>query len=406
MANANNQGWWVIATSIFYQACTFGVFLYSFTFWIAPWSAEFNLPTTEVVMAMSMGNVTASLAAVWVGRLVDKVPVVKLVCSGLMMFALGFFLISIASAFWQIILVYSLLFGVGITTIGQLTAHTLAIRWFVKRRSVAIGWVSIGSSLGGLLVPPLVTQIAGDIGWRQTHQLLALVFAFVVLPIAAWQIREPALVREPKVDPQDQLLAPPVSTLQRYQQVLTQRRFWLIYMVLTPMVLGVYLFVVNLAPFGHDLGISVARTALVMSACSLAMIGGKIGSGFLFDHWSTSHVLNLILVVLIGSLALLSLTPSYPVLLIAGALLGASAGSYLTVSGTLVTLLYSPREFGGVMGLVLLSNIVVFLTVPVSSAMREATGSYVSVWLALMALSALGLLATRRVNALVLLAPA
>jgi cyanate permease len=62
--------------------------------------------------------------------------------------------------------------------------------WFVTHRGTAVGLVLVGTSIGGVLFPPLITALIAQFGWRETFQLMALA-PMLVLLVAMFLARSP-----------------------------------------------------------------------------------------------------------------------------------------------------------------------------------------------------------------------
>ncbi|KAJ6490505.1 MFS general substrate transporter [Mycena vulgaris] len=77
--------------------------------------------------------------------------------------------------FWQLLLCQGFALG---TASGVIFGPTLAIHWFKKRRSTAMGIVAAGSSLGGSIIPILVQKLIPQIGFQWTTRVLALLLLF------------------------------------------------------------------------------------------------------------------------------------------------------------------------------------------------------------------------------------
>ncbi len=88
-----------------------------------------------------------------------------------------------------------LLFGfMGIRSLGQgalgLAATTAAARWFERRRGQALGIVTAAGSAGISLAPVLSEWIISQQGWRTAWFVLGIVVLALVLPVAAFGLRD------------------------------------------------------------------------------------------------------------------------------------------------------------------------------------------------------------------------
>jgi hypothetical protein len=83
-----------------------------------------------------------------------------------------------------------LLTGVGLATAGFLSITTAVVPWFVRRRSTALALMSIGLSLGGLLVPLVAARWWTSAGARRCSSRPRVLLAG--LPLAVLMRRSPA----------------------------------------------------------------------------------------------------------------------------------------------------------------------------------------------------------------------
>lgn len=121
------------------------------------------------------------------GRLVDTYgpsPVIY-PCSFLCVFSLC--MTSLADKYYQIFLAQGLVFGLGAG--GVFTAAMVCVsQWFVKRRGLAVGIATSGSSLGGVIFPIFVNQVVEDVGFYGAVRYTAL-FIGVMLAASCIMVR-------------------------------------------------------------------------------------------------------------------------------------------------------------------------------------------------------------------------
>ena len=130
---------------------------------------------------------TVQLSLMWIGgpffgRITDSYgPTPILVpCSVLCVFSLC--MLSLSSKYYQIFLSQGLGFGLGAGGIFT-TCFVVAGQWFVKRRGLAVGIVTCGSSLGGVVFPFLVNRVIEEVGFAGAMRYTAL-FIGILLSVA------------------------------------------------------------------------------------------------------------------------------------------------------------------------------------------------------------------------------
>lgn len=346
-------GWNVVGVGLAFQAVTFGLTFFSFTFWVVPWMDEFGATRGEIMIAVMATNIAMGAIAPFAGPAMDRLSIRMLVCLGAISFSAGFALIAAATALWQIIAIYASLITLGTLFAGPLAAQTLAAKWFRAHRGMAIGWSSIGTSIGGFVLPLFVVLLLAELGWRTAHLILAALALVVILPLVWTVVRSTPEEKgiEPEPDLQDGATAPPSFPDWTTTMILRQRSYWVPICAFLPVMTAFGSIQFNLAPYVVDLGFPAQRAALLMSLLSGTMIGGKLFFGAMADRWDHRALYWLATGVMAGGILLLLSMPGYALLLLACVLLGFAAGGFLPLLGAIFASRFGPSSFGRVMGL-------------------------------------------------------
>lgn len=382
-------GWNVVAAAVLFQAITGGIFLYSFTLWIKPWSVEFGAAPSYIILAFTLGTLSYTLVAPFLGRALDRLSIRALVCWGAVLVGLGFALISIATSMAQIIALYATVIGVGGQMAGTLSGQTLAAKWFRARRGLALGISGLGGSLGGLLAPPLVALLLEAVGWRQAHLILAAVIIGVVVPVSWLVVSNSPEAKGVEPEPENPRAAPSAALDDRgwtVPAILTSRTFVVCAMAFPPLAACAAAVQQNLGPFAAELGIQPVRLSLVLSTIAVGAILGKLAFGALVDRIDHRLVYWMAAAVCVTGLMAMLGGPDYKRLLAAAGLLGFGSGSVIPVLGAIVGARFGPRSFGQVMGLMGMATLLSTFGALILASVREASGSYD---LALLAFAAL-----------------
>ena len=89
-------------------------------------------------------------------------------------------MLSLSTEYYQILLSQGIGFGLGAGGIFT-TCFVVAGQWFVKQRGLAVGIVSCGSSLGGVILPFLVNRVIEDVGFAGAMRYIALFEGLLLL---------------------------------------------------------------------------------------------------------------------------------------------------------------------------------------------------------------------------------
>ena len=117
---------------------------------------------------------------------------------------IGYALISQVTEPWQLLAIFAVLIGLGMSTHDVVTLSTVA-RCFDKRRGMITGVVKTGTAAGQMLLPVLTAFLVAAIGWREAAAGLGLAAA-AILVIAAILISIPVKPVEARTVLQGQML--------------------------------------------------------------------------------------------------------------------------------------------------------------------------------------------------------
>jgi MFS family permease len=381
-------GWNVLAVGLVFQAVLFGSVHFAYTLWATQWVADPVLDASlgEAMWGIAVLTVTQGLLAPFAGRAMDRASIRGLVCAGACSAALGFVLIANATAFWQIVVIYGTLVMIGTLLAGPLAAQTLAAKWFRRRRGLAIGLSTVGTSLGGLALAPIVTLLYLNLGWRTAHLVLAGVMVALVVPLVWLIVRNTPADRGVAIEPDHahaMIAASGVAAaLPTTTDILRDRSFWILVIAFTPMATAFGGVQQNLAPFARDLGIADTGIAALVSVFSGIMIAGKVFFGAMADRFDHRTLYFLAVASLFATLGLLMTRPSYALLLGICTLLGFAAGGFLPVMGAIVSSRFGAAAFGQVLGMLGPFTTLSAIGPPLAGWLRQASGSYDSALIA------------------------
>lgn len=384
-------GWNILGVAFAFQAITFGLTFYCFTFWVAPWMAEFSVSRSTILAIIILVQVGMGACAPFIGKAFDRFSPRLLIIGGILCYALALALSSVAPSMWMVILCYGTLIVMGNLLAGSLAAQILVIRWFSAKRGTAIGLVAVGTSFGGLVLPPVVTWLLTEYGWRTTSLTLAVVMASVLIPLVWFFIRN---------NPRELGLSVEVVTEEAADQnadslpkwttkgILKERVFWVLSCVLMPIITAFGAFGQNLGPFAKDLGIESQQSAFLVSTMASAMIIGKVFFGAMTDRCDHRYLFVVANISSFIAFTILSINnaPSYPLMFIISFFVGLASGSILPLMAAVISQRFGVASFGHATGLFSLPLIITALGPWAAGYMRDIQGNYNNAWAMLLIL--------------------
>src|SRR3979490_3545313 len=155
-------------------------------------SGDSGWSITGVSSAMTFGFLAMALGSIIWGNLSDRFGprLIVLIGSSILVTALA--LASRATSLIEFQLIFGLVGG-GATAAIFAPMMACVTGWFDTHRSLAVSLVSAGMGMAPLTLSPLVAWLVLSYDWRTTMQILSLVVAAIMIPVALLVRRPPAL---------------------------------------------------------------------------------------------------------------------------------------------------------------------------------------------------------------------
>jgi MFS family permease len=173
-------GWIIVATSCFQLTFAAGLGFYGLPVYLRTLKNARGFSVAWMSGATSVFWVASGLAGVVIARLLARYDPRVFVAVGAVLSGLSIAALGHVSQLWQVFAVYAL-FGVGFCCSAIIVTNTVIMRWFHKRRSVALSVATTGLSLGGVVLTPVATSLLNSRSLRSAFTIIAVLFFFGVL---------------------------------------------------------------------------------------------------------------------------------------------------------------------------------------------------------------------------------
>jgi len=363
------HGWTIIAVSLVCQTLTIGTVFISFTFFAQQWAQDFGAEQSRVQLAFTAASFSVCGLGLFIGRFFDTMSVRVLMAVGMGLFALTGALLSLATGVWQVIALYGALLPFAMALCAAIPAQVLAARWFPHKRGFAIGVVNLGVPLAGLVMPPVLNMLIGDLGWRASLQIVALVAALWIVPVLALVRTDPPVATAGEV-------APPPAAPRTAMEILTSRGFWLLMFVLSALLLGVTGFNTNLAGYGQERGLSLGQVAAVLAMLSIVGIPAAFLWGYFADK--VEHRWLLLIAAIVGALGALALalTHGFAQVMVVSCIVGLVFGGVFPLMGASLAAQFGAESLGRATGFAAISIALSSFGAPLFAKLHESYGNY------------------------------
>ena len=356
--------------------------LFSIGLFFDVFEEEFGWPRTILSGSTSLAILVMGLLAYVGGRISDRYgPTVVLGATG-MLYGVGFALISVIGAPWQLVALFGIFLGLGLATHDVVTLSTIA-RWFGPRRGMMTGVVKVGTATGQMVLPPLTALLMVAIGWR--YSALALGYgAAALLLFAAYWMEAPPKSRS-SARPMERR-GPPFAEVRR------SRAFWTLcatQLLFFPSLVTVPL---HIAVHGIDLGMTRTTSAILLTVIGGSSIVGRMTVGTLVDRIGGKNAYVLSLVPLVAGLLALLMVETHWLLFAVVALYGFAHGGLFTVVSPTVAEFFGTRAHGAVFGgIVFFGTIGAAIGPIMAGRIFDVTGSYAWAFTGLAVMGVIGL---------------
>lgn len=393
------HGWWLVLVCLVIQGIVTGVTIYSYSLYAGEVEQAFQASRAVVMLGMTGQSIMIGLLAPWLGGLLDRVSIRGTITLTALVMATGFVSISFTPTVWGFVAGYTLLVSVGLSALGMMSASVLLSRWFLRHRGLAIGIAALGTQLGGFTIPPLLAWLIEGADWRFALRAVGLCVAVLIPLLARFVIDRPSAVGlAPDGDPMagDQAVhGAQGSDLQSLSlaRILANRQFWLGGFGIAVMVAMFTTVLANLALFATDMGIPREKAALLIALyAAVGMVASPI-IGRACDLFDIRWVFAGLLTFNIASMALFSVADDLAGLMLATGIVAISGGGLTSFWSALVGKLFAIQFYARVMGTMTLFTVTAGAVTPLLSGwLHDLTGSYRTLFLALIVLMAIPLL--------------
>lgn len=344
-------GWRVVSGAFVGMLLSSGLFTYAFTVLVNPIRDEFGASVEQVMYSLTVGTLCSLILAPLTGIMIDRFSVRHLMTAGSLVTVVGLYAVSLT----QSIVMFNLLFGItmalSMSMMGIMAGSAVVARWFTRMRGKALGIAAMGTSLGGVIVPALLTWWVEDSGWRYALQNVALLTLVLVTPLIWFSVRN---------RPQDLHLHPDGNAEQPTElgeaatlgmaSIVRTRSFWLVGLSMGMVFAAFSSMLANLGPYAARLGNSDAKISTLIAVLSIGGLLGKLVFGTAADRINLKFGMWASHALLLLSFSLLLLEPPYWVLMIAASSFGLSTGGMLPVWNAMMARVFGVDSFGRAMG--------------------------------------------------------
>jgi MFS family permease len=389
-------GWVVVAALCVTEVVSWGILYYGFPVLLRPMETDLGWSRVQITGAFSVGMGVAALAALPVGRWIDRHGARALMTLGS---CLGTAVLLVWSRVESLPALYAVwcLMGAALAATLYEPAFAAVVGWFATRgRDKALLTVTLAGALASTIFMPLEAWLLTRLGWRGALVTLAVILGVITIPLHALVLRPAPLRLPPTPDGERAEPHVPGLTLGASARMAV---FWVLAVAFFVANFATNAVTIHLIPYLSDRGYSPTVAAMMIGWMGAMQLPARLLFAPVASRFGHGAVTGVIFFVQAASLAQLALAGELPTLAPMVVMLGAANGMATLARATIIAEVFGPRHYGSISGAVALGSNGARAIAPVGAALlMVALGGYARVfWFlaAALVVAGLGVMTTR-----------
>lgn len=364
-------GWYIITAGTLLLATCFGV-SYSFSVYFSSLQVEFSWNRAATSGAFSLYLLLVGFFSIVCGRAVDRYgpkPVVLImgVISGI-----SLILTSRVQTLWQLYFTFSVLLAVGTGGMYIIVMST-ASRWFYRKRAFAMGILTAGASLGGVVMAPVSAWLIGAYQWRTAYVLTGILAWVLIIPGALVLKQEPSEIGAgPDGDPRFTVKPAADSKKPAAFSIVGAIRsssFWHLNQVWFWFSFCLYMVITHIVPCAQDSGLKPMQAAALISIFTAVSAVSSLAGGMLADRVNKCKLIAVLTMAMALCMVLLAAADQPWMIYLFAVVFGIAYGGGAPPVVAVVTEVFGTAKVGTMMGILM-----------ISWGLGSAAGPYLAGW--------------------------
>jgi MFS family permease len=396
------RGWWILAASFVNSMLVIGSTIYLFGLMVVPASKDLGLSRAEINQGYIVFMIGMTVWSPFAGWLIDRSNARLIIPVGAALMVCGYAVIAATDRLWLMAIMLFLPVAGGAATAGMITGSALTSRWFRRRRGRAIGIYAMASSVGGLILSPVMATLIENWGWRMALLAIGISIAVIISALGLIVVRDRPGETEIAVEDDPLQSAEAAAAEGRRWTIaalLRERNFYMILFGMGIIYASDQVLLISVVPHMQDKGVALTAASFVIACQSASAICGKLVVGYLAERISIVRIFAVIVVFHLALLALYISWPGYWPVLVASSVIGIAIGGVYPVNLILIAQSFGSTSYAFVLGILTLATqsfsvVALYFT----GLSYDASGTYGPAFGAMMIAVCISLLLVRRVQ--------
>ena len=346
-------GWVIVALAFLSMALVLGS-RFSMGLFLPFLPDAFDTSVASVSGALALSMLCAAAVQPLTGFLLDRLGGRTVLSLGLGFAGGALCGISLATEFWQLLVLMGLATSIGYAAVSPVSATTVVAGWFDRNRGTALGVATSGTKVAMIALPPVIAALIVSYDWRYAMLVVGLMVLALIPAVLIFMRPAPGAGVTPKSSRGQ--IAASADNQSTARQAMRQPAFWMIAMSLFANGLMMNLVLVHLPSYVMSRGFDTALAATGLALVAGIGIFGTVTTGWLSDRLGRRAVM----LIMFGSRALVTLlvvvwptTITFAIFVLVFGFLGYGA---IGVISSLATNLFGRKAIGTILGFAYVFN--------------------------------------------------
>jgi MFS family permease len=266
-----HYSWIVLGTLAITETVSWGIVYYGFPVFLRPMEQELGASRIAITGAFSVGLGASALAAIPVGRWLDRHGPRALMSAGSCLATVLVVAWSQVESLWGLYAVWVGL-GFSMATILYEPAFVAVVQWFAQHRERALLLLTLVAGLASTIFMPIEAWLLERVGWRAALLILAAALGVLTIPLHALVLRPAPTPETPGA------AAAPVAPIAGVSLKAATRTavFWVLAIAFVVSNFATIAVTVHLIPYLVDRGYSAAVAAATIGWMGAMQLPGRI----------------------------------------------------------------------------------------------------------------------------------
>ncbi len=377
-------GWWIVVACTLIMGTFFTLLLSCLSLFTVPICEDLGISRSAFSTFSTILSVMGMILSPIAGKLCATKNTRMIMTGTLIIGVIGYIGISFVQ---NVGLLYALavIIGFGSSFCTTVPIAVILTRWFVKARGTAMSITFAGSSIGAMILSPIISKIIADTSWRAAIRYLGIGMLVVLVPLVFLIIRTKPEDKGLKALGADEAPAAgtgsaPANDVGLPLKELQKKPIFWIY------VLAIFIMLLTMGAMYHmaahvSMIVDAAAAAKFVSIFSLIAIGGKLLMGAVFDKSPTGGIL-LGTVSMALCFVFLLIAKNFTMLLPVALFYGLGSAHATIFPPTLTGRFFGSKYYGEIFGFVnSFASLSMAVNGLVMAALFDATGTYTLAWI-------------------------